>query len=132
AGRLALIPFETLLLDNPRATDSHPSINYGTMPYLLTRYHVRYAFSAGLVAQFSKKGSSGKESSILLCAPVQFPERPYLARLPGTANEVAAISGLFRDRQLSASAYTGSNASEERLRSETLDRFRYLHFATHG
>lgn len=51
-------------------------------------------------------------------------------RLPYTRQEVLAISTLFpvSQRQI----YLGEQAREETVKSERLDEYRYIHFASHG
>lgn len=51
-------------------------------------------------------------------------------RLPYTREEVLAISTLFSVSQ--RQAYLGDDAREETVKSEKLDQFRYIHFASHG
>lgn len=128
AGRLATLPFETLLLSNPDKI-----FDYASLPYLMTQFNVRYEFSAGLLLQDSDKiKHSGDARSILLCAPVTFPERKYLGELPGTKKEVSDISRLFVNKNLMATSYVGSDACENRLKDGILRNYAYLHFATHG
>jgi len=60
-----------------------------------------------------------------------YAERGFsLARLPYTRDEVINIGKLFPSplRQL----YLGADAREETVKSEKLDDFQYIHFATHG
>ncbi|MDQ2656875.1 MAG: CHAT domain-containing protein, partial [Bacteroidota bacterium] len=127
AGRLGLVPFETLLTADPgKATD------YGELPYLLNAYSIRYEFSAGLLLQKSSEPPVKTAPSIFLCAPVAFSGRPYLGELPGTEKEVAEIAQLFAARNLSATAYTHEQADEELIKTKRLTDFRFVHFATHG
>jgi len=51
-------------------------------------------------------------------------------RLPSTRQEVLAISKLFpvSEREV----YLGEDARKEKVKSENLDQFRFIHFATHG
>ncbi len=60
-----------------------------------------------------------------------YAERGFsLTRLPYTRDEVIGIGKLFPtdQRQL----YLAADAREEKVKSEELDDFRYIHFATHG
>jgi CHAT domain-containing protein len=60
-----------------------------------------------------------------------YAERGFsVARLPYTRDEVLAISKLFPADQ--RRVYLGAEAREETVKSEKLDAFRYIHFATHG
>jgi CHAT domain-containing protein len=60
-----------------------------------------------------------------------YAERGFsLARLPYTRGEVLGIGRLFPISQ--RDVYLGPEAREETLKSEKLDEFRYIHFASHG
>ena len=50
--------------------------------------------------------------------------------LPGTRREVGAIAALFQGDL--ARTYLGGQATEANVKSEHLDRYKYLHFATHA
>ncbi|MEX2232432.1 MAG: CHAT domain-containing protein [Cyclobacteriaceae bacterium] len=126
-GRLGLIPFEALLMDNAEKITS-----YSSMPYLVNRFSVRYEFSAGLLIQKSKKPASGTSPSIFLCAPVSFPGKEYLGELPGTENEVQEISRLFSEKNLTSAAYTRVQADEKLIKTSSLKNYNFVHFATHG
>ena len=127
AGKLSLIPFETLLLDNPEKIS-----DYRSLPYLITKYNVRYEFSAGLLFQKAKEKTKSSAASIFLCAPVNFPGQLHLGELPGTEKEVKEISALFSDKNFTASSYTREQADEDLIKNARLKDYRFLHFATHG
>lgn len=127
AGRLSLVPFETLLTDDP-ADD----VDFAALPYLLKRFSVRYEFSAGLLARKTGKNAAASTASIFLCAPVSFPNRPWLGELPGTEKEVSAISTLFHEHHLEATVATHENAAEDRIKGSSLKNFQFVHLATHG
>jgi CHAT domain-containing protein len=60
-----------------------------------------------------------------------YAERGFsLTRLPFTRDEVLSISKLYpaAKRQI----YLGHQATEETVKNENLDQYRFLHFATHG
>lgn len=60
-----------------------------------------------------------------------YAERGFsFARLPHTRDEVLAISRLFPISQ--RHVYLGAGAREETVKSERLDEFLYIHFASHG
>lgn len=126
AGRLGLIPFETLL------TDDVASTSYTTLPYVINRYALRYEFSAGLLLQKSRHHPATSQPSIFLCAPVSFPDRQYLGELPGTEKEVQEISRLFSERHLTSASYTRLQADEKLIKTSSLGDYAYIHFATHG
>jgi CHAT domain-containing protein/Tfp pilus assembly protein PilF len=126
AGKLALVPFETLLTHRPDKITE-----YRDMPYLAKQFSVRYEFSAGLIVQKEQRRETSHGLSIFLCAPVTFSDRSF-SDLPGTATEVKQVSDLFTGRHLTAAAYTGSDADERLVKSSALKRYDFLHFATHG
>ena len=64
-------------------------------------------------------------------AAEDYAERGFsFVRLPYTRNEVLAISNLFPLDQ--RHVYLGAEAREEAVKSEKLDDFRFIHFATHS
>jgi tetratricopeptide (TPR) repeat protein len=125
AGRLGIIPFETLL---SRATVRQ---NYQEIPYLIKRFSVRYEFAAALLLQ-KVTTSIATNASILLCAPVNFAEATQLPSLPGTESEVRTISEMFSAKNLSVSANIGPSANEDLIKNKLVKDFNILHFATHG
>lgn len=126
-GRLSIIPFETLLTNWVKNVNTA----YKNLPYLLMNYNVRYEFSAGLILQ-KQKTKQILNQSIFLCAPVSFPKKDNLNDLPGTESEVKEISSLFRDKNLNRALYMNAEASEHLIKSDKLNNFGLLHFATHG
>jgi len=80
----------------------------------------------------SEPPSSESVSKLHRSSPAEdYAERGFsLARLPYTRDEVLGIAKFFPpdQRQL----YLGADAREETVKSEKLDDFRYIHFATHG
>jgi CHAT domain-containing protein/Tfp pilus assembly protein PilF len=60
-----------------------------------------------------------------------YAERGFnFTQLPNTRSEVLEISGLFPQGQ--SRVFLGSEAREEIVKSEQLDQYRYIHFATHA
>jgi CHAT domain-containing protein len=60
-----------------------------------------------------------------------YAERGFsLTRLPYTRDEILSISKLYPDAQ--RRIYLGEQAKEETVKSEKLDQYRYIHFASHG
>ncbi|MEO5600338.1 MAG: CHAT domain-containing tetratricopeptide repeat protein [Cyclobacteriaceae bacterium] len=127
SGRLGIIPFETLLSRNAEKLN-----DYHDMPYLLKRFSVRYEFSAGLIIQKGKQTNARESPSILLCAPVTFPQNNTLQDLPGTELEVAEIANLFSAKNLSSKVFTNQQADEILIKTANLKGYNLLHFATHG
>ena len=61
----------------------------------------------------------------------EYAERGFsLARLPYTRDEVLAIGKLFPVSQ--RQVFLGADAREEAVKSEKLDSYRFIHFASHG
>lgn len=125
-GRLGIIPFEALLSSESKTND------YGSLPYLLNRYSIRYEFSAGLIQQKSKAPTTQSSPSIFLCAPVVFPPKDRLGDLPGTEREVNDIAELFSSRNFRSERYLKSQADESVIKSDLLNQYNLIHFATHG
>jgi CHAT domain-containing protein/Tfp pilus assembly protein PilF len=126
-GRMSIIPFETLLLKEAETTD-----NFKSVSYLINKYNIRYEFSASLLLQKTKSKSTQNGSSILLCAPVDFPATENLSALPGTESEVKEISQLFASKNLQADINIKSQASEAMIKKPAIKDYSMLHFATHG
>ncbi len=122
SGKLSIIPFEALLLKSLKEND------FKKGSYLINKFAVGYQFAANLVVQ-KHETQSNKISSAFLIAPVRFSNNEGLADLPGTAQEVTAIAGLFDKR---ATYAFDQEANEELIKSIPLTDFDYLHFATHG
>ncbi len=125
-GRMGVIPFETLLT---KEVKDKPDFN--TLPYLLKQYSVRYEFSTGLVLQ-KKRDETNKISSVMLCAPIVFPEKDNLIDLPGTETEINTISNLFKEKNIGSQVYLKSQANETVIKSGSLKNYSLVHFATHG
>lgn len=89
------------------------------------------ASDAGLPTIVSKQPSDSISKVRSTSPAKEYAERGFsLTRLPYTRDEVMGIGKLFPpdQRQL----YLGADAREETVKSEKLDEFRYIHFATHG
>lgn len=125
-GRLGTIPFETLLT-RKIAKDG----DYSSYPYLVSRYNVRYEFSAGLILQ-KQKEKAVDGSSILVCAPVRFAESGSLPDLPGTEREATHLASLFAGQNLRSRILLGNDADETTIKELRLKDYSYIHFATHG
>ena len=127
-GRMGVVPFEALF---SRSVKGVP--DYNSLPYLVNDYSIRYEFSAGLILQKHTEASPSTASpSILLCAPVDFPDNRGLGTLPGTEEEVIDISRLFKDQNLKSETFIKTKADEDLVKSASIKGYKYLHFATHG
>jgi CHAT domain-containing protein len=138
-GALTYLPFETLM---------------DRKGYLVERFAIGYEPSASALAAIRAAGSQPGSRGIVAfgdpayhdsdverersaransrAATVKYyAERGLdLRRLPYTRAEVNTISALFpiADRKV----FLGLDANEMRVKSESLERYRYVHFATHG
>jgi CHAT domain-containing protein len=126
-GRMGIIPFETLLTKETKGNS-----DFKQLPYLLNRFSIRYEFSAGLVLQKKKGQGNTRVSSVMLCAPVTFPEKDNLDDLPGTESEVNTIANLFKDKNIGNQIFLKDQASEAEIKSGSLKNYSLIHFATHG
>lgn len=122
SGRLGTIPFEALFIKKRFE-------NFEDVTYAISKHAIRYEFSAGLLLQKAKAEENTNTESIFLCAPIQFNQRANLGDLPGTELEVNAISKMFEGN---ATAVKFSEATETAIKSNSIEKYNYLHFATHG
>jgi CHAT domain-containing protein/lipopolysaccharide biosynthesis regulator YciM len=141
-GLLSTLPFDALL-----ARDAGPeNKNARELPYLLRDHAVSYAYSATLLLQGMRRKREPAADEYVAFAPV-FAEGPsrLLARdapeyLPASRQEVMDVLGLFRAKQGwlgrffpgRSRVYLGREATEGRLKSAEIARYRYVHLATHG
>ncbi|RME48132.1 MAG: CHAT domain-containing protein [Chloroflexi bacterium] len=149
-GILHYLPFETLLVANrPRPAARDPQSHF-----LLEDFIISYAPSATALAELSASQARlteiEREDLLALANPQlntvmlaqRIPGRPaetlrslyddeglQITPLPFSAAEVKAIA---RYAGSGSQIYTGREASEHRIKTDRLNRFRVTHFATHG
>jgi CHAT domain-containing protein len=135
-GGLDYLPFEALVTGSTRtaAGEIRPS-------YLVEKAAVVYGPSASaLLAVQTMNHESAVPAKMLLAfgdpATGASPSPGYadrgfpLTRLPYARDEVLAIGQLFPTSQ--RHVYLGAEAREETFKSERLETYRFIHFATHG
>jgi tetratricopeptide (TPR) repeat protein len=122
SGRMSTIPLEVLPLGKI-------GNSFATTKYLVSKYAISSEFSVGLMAT-KHRPTSPSQQSILLCAPVKFPDNDNLNELPATETEIKTIAGLFPSG--SSEMLLFANANETRVKSSDISNYNYLHFATHG
>jgi CHAT domain-containing protein len=125
-GILGTIPFEALIHYESESSD------YASSPFLIKTYGISYDYSATL---FTQRDSRNEElsSDILLMAPVDFSENELnLATLPGSEKEIDEIRFLFMGNDGQPAVRSRKQASESNFKLEDLNKYRYLHLATHG
>ena len=133
-GLLAYLPFETLL---EQATE-HNSENYRSLPYLIKKYRIRYAYSATLLLHNKQVARTSDNGQCLAFTPDDTPAGNTIAQgefnrlrsiggaLPGTQQEVKAIAKHFKGR-----FYFGLRATEQHFKEEA-GQYRLIHLAMHG
>jgi CHAT domain-containing protein len=140
---LSYLPFETLVAERGgKGQDANGH-------YLLERFSIVYAPSASALAAVRAGQAAGSAGLLAFGDPVYSVRQHaqgsdsdgsklgYYAgrgfdfrRLPYTRTEVTSIGTLFApaERQV----FVGEDANEQKVKSERLERYRYLHFAAHG
>lgn len=154
-GQLTTIPFEALLRE-----EVGENATFSSLPYLLRDFHMSYAPSASLYHQLhSGNPAADNEDEVkglLAYAPVfgeeaettpatrdllenfkgeqrmYTPDGQYITPLPGTAFELDTITRIFSSRQVPVQSYLHAEATEERIKSPSINSCEYLHIATHG
>jgi CHAT domain-containing protein len=148
-GALVYLPFETLVRMNPATSKKNVASDY-----LVDRFIISYAPSASALAAMkatTKQTTTQPKGIIAFGDPVytelmssastaggtnkgkanQLTERGFeLRQLPYTRTEVNAITSMFSTSE--RRAYLGAEAQEERVKTEDLSGYRYVHFAAHG
>ncbi len=137
-GSLGYLPFETL---------SRP-IKSGGSEYLLERFAISYAPSATALQSLKNIASASAQTGYLGFGDPEYsvakPEKKSislalsssqnrgieLTQLPNTRREINDIALLFpRSEQ---QIFLGKEACEQNVKTASLDKFRYVHFAAHG
>jgi CHAT domain-containing protein len=125
-GVLYYVPFEAL--------------QAGSSRYLFERFPISYAPSATSLAELDQSAPPAQKMLLAFGDPVytrpeasaqRSTERgPDLGALPYTREEVLGIASLFPKGE--SVVYLGARANQDAVKAEALDRYRYIHFATHG
>lgn len=122
-GPLALIPFEALLAEAPRAGKPPRADDW-----LGARADIAYAFSAATLA--ARSGAGGGRGIVAVANPDFGGAQPPL---PYTADERAALERLAGARHVAFAALAGAAATRARLLAlPELPGAALLHVATHG
>jgi tetratricopeptide (TPR) repeat protein len=140
---LAYLPFETLVAETESGKAGKPVDSY-----LVERFAISYAPSASaLAAVRAIESTAVSKGFIAFGDPVYsevdsakdrsesrlayYTERGVeLRRLPYTRRELTSIGALFPAAE--RETFLGVQANEQRVKSEKLDQYRYVHFAAHG
>lgn len=125
-GVLGTIPFEALIRSDSESNE------YASSPFLIRDYHISYDYSATLFTHRTSNDSDA-DQKILLIAPVEFGNNEVrMSTLPGSEKEVDEIRYLFMGSDSQPIVKSRAEASESNLKTEGLENYKYLHFATHG
>lgn len=115
-GPLHHVPFEALRRDDR---------------FLVESYEVGVVPSATALDLLRRLPGTRSGGDFLGVANPTLPERDErFPPLPYSENEVESIAGLFPRNELCI--LKGADATREKIRGLDLERFRFLHFATHG
>lgn len=135
---LSGVPFEALL-----KREASPDAASRAHPYVLRDHAVSYAYSATVLLQGLRRERERPPDEFVAFAPL-FADgaatRDAPRPLPASRREVTDARELFARRQglfggwltRRSRVYLGRDASEARLKSAGLERYRYVHLATHG
>lgn len=158
-GLMNTIPFEALLTS---AIGDESTKNYATLPYLLEKYAISYAYSATLLQELRAKRGKRPKHNYLAFAPVFRNGLPASSRgadllqkslmastrsvidippgyLSYSEMEVIGVfdlfqsnSGFWRSFGTKSKIFLEDDATEANAKSVGLADYRYVHFATHG
>jgi CHAT domain-containing protein len=126
-GELFYLPFEALLTKAPKkGKSSDPS----AFPYLLVKHQLAYGHSATILMNMpaGMQIDGDKKPSLLAFGDPEFSTQ--YKRLGYSAEEVKNIASHFESGK--ADVFVQKEASEQRIKNIPLDRYNYIHFATHG
>ncbi len=137
-GRLGTIPFEVLLTKKTEKVPRNKIKEFlPNVPYLIRKYDISYLYATSLlsISPLQKQPTSG----ILLFAPVRFKisksedyEYKNLPSLPYTETEVLNLEKLFVRKGIATESRLYETASEKFIKSDNLEKYKYIHLATHG
>ncbi len=135
-GMIGLIPFESLLNEDYQGTVT----NFKEYPFLIKKYQINYAYSAGLLLKSLKAKSRMNDSrkAWLGFAPVfdNISQRNIngvnATALPGSKREVNDIEELFKQKKLVTNSVINNFATETYFKTAELMNYKYIHIATHG
>lgn len=149
-GILHYLPFESLVsspVSNPESSRFHK------LEYLVQNHTISYAPSAGYVQLSHRQEKSNPGKQFLGIAPGfsdvsastkrnLYPDyERSLSSLPLSKKEVKEVSRLFDDNGIwsfltssreKSDIYIGNSASEQQFKRLPLEKYRYIHLATHA
>ncbi len=154
-GSLNSLPFEALIAERAKK-DARADSDFR---YLIHNYAVSYAFSS-TIWRNQRLRSKNVSRKVLALAPVfrdevetttatansleQFVkldttgtrafllDGSYVSAIPGTEEEINELNRLLSDKGRTVTRLMHADASEGSLKSEVLQQYEIIHFATHG
>ena len=152
-GVLNYLPFDMLL---SKKVNENQSIDFTKLPYLIKDYTISYYYSSGFFSSenaadvhvknsaggflgfapvFSDSGSAGYVKnapwSDSTMRDVRIDGARY-AELPYTEKEVNDILKLFEKHKRGGRIYVNGEAKESNFKSASLEKYRFIHIASHG
>ena len=128
-GELLRLPFEALLTKSPAKTDESAKLHY-----LVEDYAVSYHYSAALYLQPDRR-TVAEGAGLLAFAPTEFTGYKGGVSLPSlqaSGPETDRIASGFTASGLPALTFGHGEATESAFKKSKLDKFAYIHMATHG
>ncbi|GEM_PF-6546512 len=145
---LFFLPFETLC---KRMNPVKEFGDFAGQDYLIKKFDIVYHYSAGLWSSFSsvplssgkrfiafapvfpaaKKETEAYPTNLEVLQPDNDLNRRSFRELPFSLDEVVMLKKLFNDQGFETSVLTYNQASEEKLKQD-IDKYNYIHLATHG
>jgi CHAT domain-containing protein len=126
---LNYLPFEVLLTG-----DCNENEDYFKLPFLVKKYPVSYAQSAGvlksLVERKDNQQTNTHHKTLLAFGDPVLEDRQTYERLEFSGTEITEIASYFNKKTFRA--FYGQDASENKVKDEINGEASYLHFATHG
>jgi CHAT domain-containing protein/Tfp pilus assembly protein PilF len=133
-GILGILPFESFLTEKYQGNYS----DFKNFPFLIKKYKVNYAYSAGLLLKTLGNSTNGKPDTWLGIAPVfeNLTERMInnvnVTELPGTRTEIQNIENILQMNNFVTKSVFDKAANESFIKSIDLIQYKYIHIATHG
>lgn len=125
-GKLGSLPFEALLHPDSKGNE------YTMARFLISDYNISYDYSATLFVNREHK-QHVENPKILLVAPVEFSKNELvMTSLPGSEVEIDEIELLFKGSDCIPTVKLRNEANEGSFKTESLESYEFVHFATHG
>lgn len=151
SGLLHYLPFETLLTHQLSKTETR---RFHKLPYLLNKYSISYAPSAGYLELRNQQQKSSKEKTLAAFAPeftdltasqrreaysgIDRPISPLLfnkieaSNLEKLYNNPSGFFSFLKSKKEEADLFVGREATESTFKQAPLMDYRYIHLATHA